>query len=153
MHWLSQPADIPRPALWLGLLGGLPFLAGAIGQWFAAPRLGPVPILAASLLYGAVVLSFLGGIRWGTAIGPYSAARQAWEFTGSVSPVILGWIALLLPPAAGVSLLIIGFLAQALWDVIAVEDGRLPAWFGQLRMILTSIAVISLLAILINVIT
>jgi hypothetical protein len=153
MHWLSQPADIPRPALWLGLLGAVPFLAGAIAQWFAAPHVGHIPVLAASLLYGAVILSFLGGIRWGTAIGPYGAARQAWEFTGSIIPALLGWIALLLPPAAGLSLLIVGFLAQALWDVIAVEEGRLPAWFGQLRMILTSVAVISLMAILINVIT
>jgi len=153
MHWLSQPASIPRSALWLGLLGAIPFLAGAIGQWLAAPRVGPIPILAASLLYGAVNLSFLGGIRWGTAIGPYGTARQAWEFTGSVIPAILGWISLLLPPAIGVSLLIIGFFAQALWDVLTVEDGRLPIWFGKLRMILTSIAVISLLAILINVIT
>jgi Protein of unknown function (DUF3429) len=153
MVWLAEVERIPRPALWLGLLGAIPFLAGAISQWAALARVGHVPVLAASLLYGAVILSFLGGIRWGTAIGPYGAMRQAWEFTGSIIPAAIGWIALLLPPAAGLSLLIIGFLAQALWDVIAVEDGRLPAWFGTLRMVLTSIAVISLTAILLKIVT
>lgn len=153
MHWLSEPARIPSSAFWLGLLGAVPFLAGAIGLWAGAPQLGHLPILGASLLYGAVILSFLGGIRWGTAIGPHGAMRQALEFSGSVLPAIAAWLALLMPPAAGLSLLIIGFLMQALWDVIAVEEGRLPLWFGKLRMILTSIVTVSLMAILLNVVT
>jgi hypothetical protein len=152
MHWLGNPGRIPPSALWLGLLGAIPFLAGAIVQWAIAPRIGPIPVVAASLLYGAVILSFLGGIRWGTAIGPYGARRQALEFAGSVLPAMVGWIALLLPSAAGLSLLIIGFCMQALWDVIAVEDGRLPAWFGKLRMALTALAVVSLTAILLNLV-
>lgn len=151
MHWLSQPARIPRLALWLGLLGAVPFLVGALGVW--VPRIDHIPILGASLLYGAVILSFLGGIRWGTAIGPYGATRQALEFSGSVLPAIAAWLALLMPPAAGLSLLIIGFLMQALWDVITVEEGRLPPWFGKLRMILTSIVTVSLMAILLEAVT
>jgi hypothetical protein len=151
MHWLSEPAQIPRPALWLGLLGAVPFLIGAAGLWM--PQINQLPILGATLLYGAVILSFLGGIRWGTAIGPYGATRQALEFSGSVLPAIAAWLALLMPPPAGLSLLIIGFLMQALWDVITVEEGRLPLWFGKLRMILTSIVVISLMTILIKTVT
>jgi hypothetical protein len=39
---------------------------------------------------------------------------------------------------------------QALWDVTAVEQGRLPRWFGKLRMILTAGAVVSLIAMLLR---
>jgi len=35
-----------------------------------------------------------------------------------------------------------------LWDVTSVQTGKLPHWFGRLRMILTTIVVVSLLAIL-----
>ena len=52
----------------------------------------------------------------------------------------------ILPASA---LLIAGFLMQALWDVTSVEAGRLPRWFGKLRMILTAGAVVSLIATLV----
>jgi hypothetical protein len=54
----------------------------------------------------------------------------------------------MVPPAIGVSMLIAGLLAQALWDQICAESGRLPIWFARLRMILTSLAVVPLLAVL-----
>jgi hypothetical protein len=41
---------------------------------------------------------------------------------------------------------------QALWDVTSVEAGRLPSWFGKLRMLLTAGAVVSLIAALVAVV-
>ncbi len=35
-------------------------------------------------------------------------------------------------------------------EVTAVEQGRLPRWFGKLRMILTAGAVLSLIALLLR---
>jgi hypothetical protein len=49
------------------------------------------------------------------------------------------------------ALLIAGFLMQALWDVTSVEGGRLPQWFGKLRMLLTAGAVVSLVVALVAV--
>ena len=96
-------------------------------------------------------MSFLGGIRWGTAIGPYDTRRQGLEFAASVLGSLAGLAAIFIPAVPALTLLIAGFLMQALWDVTSVESGRLPAWFGKLRMLLTAGAVISLTAALVAV--
>ena len=146
----AATSRIPRSALLLGLAGLMPFLVCAASQWLALPRLPPELGLRLGLAYGAIILSFLGGIRWGTAIGPYGARRQALEFSMSVLGPIAGWVALFLPAVLGLSFLVAGFLMQGLWDVTSVEAGTLPQWFGRLRMILTCGAVLSLLAMLVK---
>ena len=64
----------------------------------------------------------------------------------------LSALALTLSAVPALALLIAGFLLQALWDVTSAEAGRLPGWFGRLRMILTGGAVVSLVAALLAVI-
>jgi hypothetical protein len=145
-------SQIPSTALLLGLAGLIPFLAGAASQWVALPLLTPEPGLKLIIAYGAIILSFLGGIRWGTAIGPYDSRRQGMEFTASVLGSLAGLAAVFIPPVPALTLLIAGFLMQGLWDVTSVEAGRLPSWFGKLRMLLTAGAVISLIAALVAVI-
>lgn len=141
---------IPASALLLGLAGLIPFIAGAAAQWQAIPLLGAETGLRLVVIYGAIILSFLGGIRWGTAIGPYDSGRQGLEFSASVLGSLAGLAAAFLPAIPGLALLIAGFLMQGLWDVMSVDAGRLPAWFGRLRMILTAGAVISLVAALVS---
>jgi hypothetical protein len=145
-------SQIPSTALLLGLAGLIPFVAGAASQWMALPYLTPEPGLKLVIAYGAIILSFLGGIRWGTAIGPYDSRRQGLEFTASVLGSLAGLAAIFIPPVPALTLLISGFLMQGLWDVTSVEAGRLPSWFGKLRMLLTAGAVISLIAALVAVI-
>lgn len=144
--------SIPGAALALGLAGLLPFAAGALALWVALPVLTPALGLQLVIVYGAIILSFLGGIRWGTAIGPYDTRRQGLEFSASVLGSLAGLAAIFIPPVPALTLLIAGFLMQALWDVLSVEAGRLPAWFGKLRMLLTAGVVISLTAALVAVI-
>jgi hypothetical protein len=127
-------------------------VAGAASQWMALPLLTPDAGLKLIIAYGAIILSFLGGIRWGTAIGPYDSRRQGLEFTASVLGSLAGLAAIFIPPVPALTLLISGFLMQGLWDVTSVEAGRLPSWFGKLRMLLTAGAVISLIAALVAVI-
>ena len=61
---------------------------------------------------------------------------------------LAGWSAVFLSQPIGLILLIAGFLLQALWDVLSVEQGRLPQWFGALRMMLTVGVVLSLFSML-----
>jgi hypothetical protein len=143
---------IPAAALLLGLAGLLPFIAGAAAQWASLSLLAPEVGLRLAIIYGAIILSFLGGIRWGTAIGPYDSGRQTLEFSASVLGSLAGLAAAFLPAIPALALLIAGFLMQGLWDVMSVDSGRLPSWFGRLRMILTAGAVISLIAALLAVI-
>ena len=144
--------SIPGMALLLGLAGLIPFLAGAAAQWIPIYPLTPELGLRLVTVYGAIILSFLGGIRWGTAIGPYDTRRQGLEFSASVLGSLAGLAAVFIPPVPALTLLITGFLMQALWDVTSVESGRLPGWFGKLRMLLTTGAVVSLVAALVAVI-
>ena len=115
------------------------------------PGVAPERGLQLIIAYGAIILSFLGGIRWGTAIGPYDTRRQGLEFAASVLGSLAGLAAIFIPAVPALTLLIAGFLMQALWDVTSVESGRLPAWFGKLRMLLTAGAVISFTAALVAV--
>ena len=148
---LSEPHRIPSAALSVGLAGLVPFVVAASAQWITLTWVERDWALAAGMIYGAIVLSFTGGIRWGTAIGPYGSARQREEFGLSLIPPLAGWTALLLPSIPGLCLLMAGFLAQAMWDVTTVENGRLPPWFGKLRLGLTAGAVLSLIAMLVRV--
>ena len=147
----NSPTSIPGAALLLGLAGLIPFLGGAAALWAMLPGLAPERGRQQIIAYGAIILSFLGGIRWGTAIGPYDTRRQGLEFAASVLGSLAGLAAIFIPAVPALTLLIAGFLMQALWDVTSVESGRLPAWFGKLRMLLTAGAVISLTAALVAV--
>lgn len=143
-------APIPTAALFLGLAGLIPFCVSALSQWIHLPYLSPEQGFLTGAIYGAVILSFLGGIRWGTAIKEFENNRQSYELAGSVLPSLVGWISLLVSPIIGVSLLIAGFLVQALWDILSVEKDYLPQWFGKLRMLLTLGAVLSLSSMLVH---
>jgi hypothetical protein len=104
--------------------------------------------VSAAVAYGALTLAFLGGVRWGLAVGPHGARRQERELAlGSLAP-LAGFAAIFLPPAVGVSLLIAALLLQTLWDVASAESGRLPVWFSRLRGIIAAVAVLPMLAVL-----
>lgn len=144
----TDPAGIPRSALLLGLAGLVPFAAAALARWLDVPGIGENCARFAGIAYGAVILSFLGGIRWGVSLGPVAARERRLNFTLGVLPSLAGWAALMLPALPGLALLIAGFVLHALWDALAADAGRLPQWFGRLRMILTAGAVAALLAML-----
>ena len=66
------------------------------------------------LSYGAVILSFLGGLHWGRVItSPNANGRpdSTW-LIWSVCPSLLGWVALLLPVKVGAMVLSLGFLTS-----------------------------------------
>ncbi|MCX6023659.1 MAG: DUF3429 domain-containing protein, partial [Chloroflexi bacterium] len=117
----NSPTSIPGAALLLGLAGLIPFLGGAAALWAMLPGVAPERGLQLIIAYGAIILSFLGGIRWGTAIGPYDTRRQGLEFAASVLGSLAGLAAIFIPAVPALTLLIAGFLMQALWDVTSVE--------------------------------
>ncbi len=149
---LAGTDRMPMVAALLGFAGALPFVFFAGALWLPPPFPSVPFAFSGGLVYGAVILSFLGGIRWGTALGMGEGEHRSMTFAVSVLPALAGWVALALPPLLGVGLLIASFLLQAQWDVISVEQGRLPAWFGKLRMLLTAAAVLSLLAMLLRLV-
>jgi hypothetical protein len=150
MTSLSDRSAIPGAALALGLGGLIPFFVTALSQWSDIPQLGAEAGFRAGITYAAVIVSFLGGIRWGATMQSPSNRHQSAELAGSVVASLVGWASLLLSPLLGLCLLVAGFLLQALWDILSVEKNRLPPWFGKLRMVLTVGAVLALSSMLVK---
>jgi hypothetical protein len=137
--------DVPAPAAVLGLAGVIPFVAGALGSFWPG-ALGALAT-AALLAYGAVILSFLGGIHWGLAIGRGDPSYP--RLGVGVVPSLLGWVALLLGGGAGLLLLAAAFVAVLWLDVQLTRDGMAPAWFPRLRAVLTAAVALCLLVALV----
>jgi hypothetical protein len=145
-----ETARIPRAALILGSAGALPFLALA-AMHAGGMRSGPFPApILALTAYGAVILSFLGGVRWGAALRDGFVRRQAWLFGFSVLPALAAWIALLLNERQALALLVLCMLAQGGFDLWSSRRRQetLPEWYGSLRLLLTGIVCASLLTAL-----
>lgn len=59
---------VPSSALWLGAFGAPPFLDLAGGTLFFSDA-EKLLVAHAPVTYGAINLSFLGGVHWGLAVG------------------------------------------------------------------------------------
>jgi hypothetical protein len=134
--------SIPPIVLFYGLAGLIPFLAMPLGTWLAPDWRWQFN--EALLWWSAIILSFLGGARWGAAV--QAPAPDPRLIGLAMLPSIAGWAILLLPPTMRVA----QFLALAtalalhlLWDA---RSGGLPGWYGRLRLVLTGGAVSALAA-------
>lgn len=136
-------------AWFLAGFGAVPFaamaLAGAIAPGLSATYLGGD---AAFLGYGAVILSFMGGIRWGAVLTGSSGPGAAQTLILSVAPPLAGWLALLIDRPWSLLLLLAGFVGQGAWDVASASNGQLPGWFGRLRLVISAIVAASILLVL-----
>jgi hypothetical protein len=138
---------IPPVPLALGVAGLIPFAGLAamhVGGWGGPLGWTPDFVRTGLALYGAIILSFLGGIRWGLAVAGLEAANR--NYLISVVPSLLGWFALAL--AAPWDLRTLGFLhvALGLLDYGLTCRTEAPEWFGTLRLGLAAGAGACLLA-------
>ncbi len=129
MQTLQDLAQPPLPALairltWAGLL---PFL-GALAAWTVGGIYSDERLVALALkgfvLYSAIILSFLGGLRWGRVM---SAGSPDSGYVLAVLPSLWAFPALFLPPIFALSALALGFLL-ALW--FDTKADTLPATPG-----------------------
>ena len=87
--------------------------------------------------YAATILSFLGGIRWGAALGAAGRDDVAGDYVFGVTPQLFGWGALFLPDPWRWIALALGVLILGPIDRNLVVRGLTPPWFGRLRLILS----------------
>ena len=136
-------------AWFLAGLGAIPFvvmaLASIVSPEFTAVHLGGD---AAFLGYGAVILSFMGGVRWGRALSLEDPARAAEQMILSVAPSLAAWLALLIDRPWSLLLLMAGFVLQAAWDTNSARNGLLPGWFGRLRLTISTIVIASIILVM-----
>ncbi len=129
---------------WLGGLGALPFVALAIGS-FWLDGLAQAYVVFALIAYGAVILSFLGGIQWGLAVADFGAAEGGGasyrRLTISVVPSLIAWWALLLTGPSALLVLAGSFALMLALDWTATRNGEAPDWYPRLRLPLTACVV------------
>ena len=134
---VGDDSKIPQPALVLGALGVVPFIACGVAAITLADPYWAELASDAVRFYGAVILSFLGGIRWGFAIQPVNRTGLWFQLILSVAPSLFAWGALLVPDQIGIAMLILGLVGMLAADVQFVNQGRAPQWFSKLRLWLT----------------
>ncbi|XP_039342100.1 transmembrane protein 69 isoform X3 [Mauremys reevesii] len=147
-HDMRSLKDSPKPASYLVLAGLIPFvsvpLIMAIQQTY-------YPELAfAQMTYGATIVSFLGGVRWGFALPENSPAPPDWMNLGSsIVPPLLAWYAILFKEdlTQAAIMVIIGLGVALHYDLAFLPT--YPSWFKALRALLTVVAVFSLVATLV----
>ncbi|NXV32306.1 TMM69 protein, partial [Rissa tridactyla] len=136
--------DSPKPALYLSLAGLIPFASVPLSM---AVQGTYYPELAfAQITYGAVTVSFLGGMRWGFALPENSPAKPDWlNLANSTIPPLLAWQALLFKDITHGAIMLVMALGIALhYDVSLLPT--YPRWFKVLRVVGTLVMVLSLLA-------
>lgn len=137
---LHIPAS--RTAIALGLWGLVPFVVLSSCVWLVAPA-WQESFAHALLTYGAAILSFLGGMHWGTAISGDDDPQKTWRYLYAVFPSLLAWVALLCPTDAGLFLVFLGLMVAFFVDRRIFAQKR---WFVVLRAVLTAVATASLYA-------
>ncbi|NXA31621.1 TMM69 protein, partial [Eudromia elegans] len=141
---LASIKDSPKPALYLSLAGLIPLVSVPLAM---AVQGTYYPELAfAQITYGAMVVSFLGGIKWGFAIPENSPAKPDWlNLANSVVLPLFAWQVFFFEDVTlGALLLVMGLGIALHYDLGLLPT--YPAWFKALRVVTTLVAVVSLLA-------
>ncbi|RZI84706.1 MAG: DUF3429 domain-containing protein [Rubrivivax sp.] len=134
----------------LGHAGLVPFVGGALFVWLLVGRIDPQPfafVVSAFTSYAALIVAFLGGLPWGLAMRgqgysqPPTPAQQRSMAWGVAYP-LAAWLALLMPPHAGLAA-----LGALLIGCYLVDRKRYPelgaAGWLKLRFRLTVVASLS----------
>ena len=138
----KSPASPPARIWLIALLALIPFPASAFYYAFGPRELGP-SALGVLMTWSAVVLAFLGGVRWGLESGrPQPRTRT---LALSVISPVGAWALLLARDKLDVSFLLCGLLAafmgQWLFDHVMPDTSRR---YPSLSTVLTLGACLSL---------
>lgn len=133
--------DRTRLTVWALTLAGLIPFVGLAALILLDPREGGRWVDPLTV-YGAIILSFLSGTRWGKGL----AGRDPRPATLILSnlPPVAAWLTFLpgVPDRLQLLVLIGGLLAMLYWDARGSSD-----WYARLRWVATTGAVLSLGAV------
>ncbi len=152
---------MPLLAIVLGIAGLIPFVVCGLGALSVDPS-SAAQMMGALIGYGAVILSFLGGVHWGFALtgdtpepppGRGFITPQRARLVLGVVPSLIGWLALLLQLTllswTALAVLIAGFIATIVVEHQASRRMYIPqAGYIWLRWGLTVVVVAMLVTVL-----
>ncbi len=139
---------LPKVMWWLGYGGLLPFfvLTVALLLKTSVPLLENVRLDWWLAAYAAVVLSFIGAVHWGVALGMQDRLEErelAKLLLFSVVPTVVAWFALLVP--INIALLVLAALIVFAYFADSILlFGKLSPGYGKMRLHLTVIVVVLL---------
>lgn len=132
----KDAAALPAGAQALGLAGLVPFVAAALAT-LLLPEAGQRELAGRVLLgYGAVILSFLGGVHWGLVLRD-RPAQPFRPLAIGVLPSLLGWGSLFLPHEQALAVQVACFGGFWLYEHRVLGPAVLPAEYLALRRWLT----------------
>ena len=140
-------AKVPANSLILGYGPMLPLVLAGAGAWlFGGERAHTLISLA--IIWGALILTFIGGVRRGYGFGNALASTAA-EIVAAMLYFTLAGLALLAwRPDAALGLLALGFAVAAVLDTRAAMRGDAPAHFARLRRPQLGLGIVGLLGCL-----
>ncbi|OYX55744.1 MAG: hypothetical protein B7Y86_12390 [Brevundimonas subvibrioides] len=134
--------DRARLTAWTLTLAGLIPFVGCAALVLLTPE-GARVWIEPLTVYGAIILSFLGGARWGrTMAGP----EPDWlQLVLSNLPAVAAWLTFLptVPDGFQLLVMIFGLIAMLYWDLRTA-----PVWYRNLRLTATGGAALSLLVVM-----
>ncbi|WP_294286152.1 DUF3429 domain-containing protein [uncultured Sphingomonas sp.] len=133
MNHDATRTDIPTDGAILGYGPMLPLVAAGIGAWLLPP---PWPFWATHLgiIWGALILAFIAGVRRGFGFGNPGASKPV-EIATCISYFTLAGLALVVEQAStALLLLLVGYVAAGFLDRRAAIAGNAPAYFAALRL-------------------
>jgi hypothetical protein len=134
---MTRPGDtLPNAARHLGHAGLLPFVAGAVLAHLVWPQVHPY-VVHALAAYAATIVAFLGGVHWGVAFT--QDQPRPLLFAWGVFPSLVAWVAVVMPPAAGLVVLGLALVLCYLVDRRLYVAQGIGRWLG-LRWRLTVVA-------------
>ncbi|EIW84873.1 hypothetical protein CONPUDRAFT_162195 [Coniophora puteana RWD-64-598 SS2] len=145
---------VPKPYLFMGLAGGLPYVASAGTTVYLAHQAGMAalgldsmdPGVASTILdqaltfqvtYGAVLLSFLGSLHWGMEFAGLGGHKGYPRLLLGVAPAMIAWSTIALAPTTALLWQWLGFTGLWYADNRATSAGWTPKWYSQYRFYLS----------------
>lgn len=153
---------MPASAILLSILALAPFVGCGLAALGSDPAAAD-RMLSALIAWGALMLAFVGGLHWGLvlrepetepspAAGSKPGIGRHTRIGVAVLPLILGWLALLLPLVTAAWLALLLLIAAYIAVLVAEHhSGRrfvLPSRYLLLRWVFTVVAVAMLTTVL-----
>lgn len=135
----------------LGYSGLIPLYVLAISLVFVWPGETGAKLLQAEVFYAAIILSFLGGTRWGIAMRSGPDHQQIGGLFLTTLPALIAWLVLFVGPVNQMLILMAAFALAFIGDRVVARKGLMPDWYEHMRLTLTLLFEIALALTLVRI--
>lgn len=112
----------------------VPFIGCAI-VLLVVGKSSPVfePVVEMFKTWSAIMLSFLGGIRWGATL--ISSRDSPAKMSAATLLPVAGWLALFIDGPFGILALLLIYCVQGAWDSFSGSMAHAPDWYSKVRIL------------------